>query len=135
GLAARHPLLRRGRRQKDRRRRSRGDDRDHEDHDLRKAVHAAASRCKACASRYNRGRLTFISLVQQTDPSPAPKPAMRVYCILILVAALFVAVVLPRLRRRRDGPQDVLGTFGSAAGGAREELERLLTEIQDLSRE
>jgi ABC-type transporter Mla subunit MlaD len=51
------------------------------------------------------------------------------------VAALFVAVILPRLRRRRDGPREVLGSFGGSAGGPREELERLLTEIQDLSRE
>ncbi|MBI3854662.1 MAG: hypothetical protein HY293_03105, partial [Planctomycetes bacterium] len=55
--------------------------------------------------------------------------------IILIIAALFVAVILPRLRRRRDGPQETLGSFGASAGGAREELERLLTEIQDLSRE
>src|SRR6185369_5616782 len=64
-----------------------------------------------------------------------PKPMVGVLWVFLVVAALFVAVVLPRLRRRRDEPRETLGTFGSSAGGAREELERLLTEIQDLSRE
>jgi len=76
------------------------------------------------------------TLVQQPQPHPeAPKPISGVYWLFLVVAALFVAVVLPRLRRRRDEPRETLGSFGPAAGGAREELERLLTEIQDLSRE
>jgi len=80
--------------------------------------------------------LKLFALVQQNDAPPAPpKPAVHVLWIVLVVGALFVAVVLPRLRRRRDGPQETLGTFGASAGGAREELERLLTEIQDLSRE
>ena len=79
----------------------------------------------------------LLALVLQAanDAPPPPKPAVGVLWIVLVVGALFVAVVLPRLRRRRDGPQETLGTFGSSAGGAREELERLLTEIQDLSRE
>ena len=75
---------------------------------------------------------------QATPPEPtppAPKPMVSVVWVFLVVAALFVAVVLPRLRRRRDEPRETLGSFGPAAGGAREELERLLTEIQDLSRE
>jgi len=79
--------------------------------------------------------LNLFALVLQADPLPPPKPAVHVLWIVLVVAALFVAVVLPRLRRRRDGPVETLGSFGSSAGGAREELERLLTEIQDLSRE
>jgi hypothetical protein len=76
------------------------------------------------------------SLVQQSDaPPPVPRSMVGTLWIVLIIAALFVAVVLPRLRRRRDGPRETLGTFGAAAGGAREELERLLTEIQDLSRE
>jgi hypothetical protein len=73
--------------------------------------------------------------VQAPSPSPSSSPMTSVILIALVVAALFIAVVLPRLRRRQDGPRDVLGSFGSSAGGAREELERLLTEIQDLSRE
>jgi hypothetical protein len=78
------------------------------------------------------------SLVQQSDApphSPRAGASVGVIWIALVIAALFVAVVLPRLRRRRDGPREPLGTFGSSTGGAREELERLLTEIQDLSRE
>jgi len=80
--------------------------------------------------------LIHLLLVLQNDAaSPPPKPAISVLWVVLVVAALFVAVILPRLRRRRDGPQELLGSFGGSAGGAREELERLLTEIQDLSRE
>jgi hypothetical protein len=68
-------------------------------------------------------------------PAPSASPTTSVVLIVLVVAALFIAVVLPRLRRKPDGPREVLGSFGSSAGGAREELERLLTEIQDLSRE
>jgi hypothetical protein len=77
----------------------------------------------------------FILVPQADPPPPAPKPMVGVLWVALLVAALFVAVVLPRLRRRRGEPRETLGSFGSSAGGAREELERLLTEIQDLSRE
>jgi hypothetical protein len=80
--------------------------------------------------------LIHLLLVLQTDAaSPSSKPGVNVLWVVLVVAALFVAVILPRLRRRRDGPQELLGSFGGSAGGAREELERLLTEIQDLSRE
>ena len=80
--------------------------------------------------------LRFHSLVQQTDVPPSPKPGMPPsFWIILVIGALFIAVVLPRLRRRRDGPAETLGSFGASSGGAREELERLLTEIQDLSRE
>jgi type II secretory pathway component PulM len=75
-------------------------------------------------------------LVLQNDAaSPTSKPGVGVLWIVLVLVAVFVAVILPRLRRRRDGPQELLGSFGGSAGGAREELERLLTEIQDLSRE
>ena len=78
----------------------------------------------------------LLALAVQAPPaSPSTSPVTSVVLIALVVAALFIAVVLPRLRRRQDGPRDALGSFGSATGGAREELERLLTEIQDLSRE
>ena len=76
----------------------------------------------------------FIQVQPPEAPARAPGMSPTAWIVLI-IAALFVAVVLPRLRRRRDGPQDMLGSFGASAGGSREELERLLTEIQDLSRE
>jgi hypothetical protein len=80
----------------------------------------------------------YFSLVQQSDApphSPRAGAGVGVIWIVLVLAALFVVVVLPRLRRRREGSREPLGTFGSTTGGAREELERLLTEIQDLSRE
>jgi len=80
--------------------------------------------------------LIHLLLVLQNDAAPPPaKPAVGVLWLVLVLAALFVAIILPRLRRRRDGPQELLGSFGGSAGGPREELERLLTEIQDLSRE
>jgi len=75
------------------------------------------------------------SLCQSDAPAGLPKSTTATVWIVLIIAALFVAVVLRRLGRRRDGPKETLGSFGASAGGAREELERLLTEIQDLSRE
>jgi len=78
----------------------------------------------------------LLLLVLQADATPGlPKSTSATVWITLIVVALFVAVVLPRLRRRKDGPQETLGSFGASSGGTREELERLLTEIQDLSRE
>ena len=75
-------------------------------------------------------------MVLQTDASQGlSKSTSATVWITLVVVALFVAVVLPRLRRRKDGPRETLGAFGASSGGTREELERLLTEIQDLSRE
>lgn len=81
--------------------------------------------------------MTLLAAVQADPPRPpasVPSTSQGVYWLMLLLAAVFVAVVLPRLRRKRPAEQS-LGTFGSSTGGAREELERLLTEIQDLSRE
>ncbi|HEV3028953.1 MAG TPA: hypothetical protein VG457_15345 [Planctomycetota bacterium] len=75
------------------------------------------------------------ALAQGDPPAGLSKSTTATVWIILIVAALFIAVVLPRLRRGRDGPRETLGSFGASAGGAREELERLLTEIQDLSRE
>ena len=78
----------------------------------------------------------LLTLVLQTPPpAPSTSSTTGILLIALVIAALFVAVILPRLRRRQDGPRESLGSFGSTTGGAREELERLLTEIQDLSRE
>jgi hypothetical protein len=74
-------------------------------------------------------------LCQSDPPAGSPKSTTAIFWVVLIVAALFVMFVLPRLRRRKDGPRETLGSFGASAGGAREELERLLTEIQDLSRE
>jgi len=78
----------------------------------------------------------IVGILAQSDaPSVMPKSTSATVWIVLVIGALFVAVVLPRLRRRKEGAQETLGSFGASAGGAREELERLLTEIQDLSRE
>src|SRR5689334_2526000 len=77
----------------------------------------------------------LVALAPGEPPAGVPKSTTATLWIVLIVAALFVAVVLPRLRRRRNGPVETLGSFGASSGGAREELERLLTEIQDLSRE
>jgi hypothetical protein len=80
--------------------------------------------------------LNLLLTLLQTDPAQGlPKSTSTTVWITLIVVALFVAVILPRLRRRKEGPREMLGTFGASSGGTREELERLLTEIQDLSRE
>lgn len=80
--------------------------------------------------------LNLLLLVLETDaPQGLSKTTSSTVWITLVVLALFIAVVLPRLRRGKSGPQDTLGSFGASSGGTREELERLLTEIQDLSRE
>jgi len=79
--------------------------------------------------------LMLVALAQGEPPAGVPKSTTATVWIVLIIAALFVAVVLPRLRRRRNGAVETLGSFGASSGGAREELERLLTEIQDLSRE
>ena len=67
---------------------------------------------------------------------PAPASPVSVLWIIALVAALFFAIVGPRLRRRRMGaPAERPGTFGDSTATARDELEHLLAEIQELSRE
>lgn len=55
--------------------------------------------------------------------------------IVLAVVGLSVAALLPRLRRRREAPHERPGAFGEGEERARAELERLLAEIQDLSRE
>src|SRR5581483_2527410 len=77
----------------------------------------------------------LVALAQGEPPAGVPKSTTATVWILLIIAALFVAVILPRLRRRKPGAAETLGSFGASSGGAREELERLLTEIQDLSRE
>ena len=82
--------------------------------------------------------LRFQEEKQQATPATpsSPAPANNVLWIIILVAALFFAVVAPRLRRRRqNAPPERPGTFGDPTATARDELERLLADIQDLSRE
>jgi hypothetical protein len=79
--------------------------------------------------------MLFSLVLQNPAPPPSTNPVTGIVLIVLVVGALFVAVVLPRLRRRQDGPRETLGSFGASTGGTREELERLLTEIQDLSRE
>ena len=59
----------------------------------------------------------------------------QVFYIALAVGALFVAVMLPRLRRRNSPPPPPPGSFDPRAGDARAGLEQLLAEIQELSRE
>lgn len=78
-----------------------------------------------------------MALVQAKPPAPAtPVTPNSVLWIMIAVGALFFVVVVPRLRRRRTAPPpERPGTFTQSADTMRDELERLLAEIQDLSRE
>lgn len=55
--------------------------------------------------------------------------------LLMVVLALFAAILLPRLRRRRAPSEPPPGRFDPRPRDARSELERLLAEIQDVSRE
>src|ERR1051325_6299630 len=49
------------------------------------------------------GTQMHVAIVQQPEPPrDAPKPIGGVYWLFLVIAALFVAVVLPRLRKRRD---------------------------------
>ena len=76
----------------------------------------------------------ILLLALQTDAHQAP-PKSEYYIWLPLLMIMIIGVFVIRLRRRKVGPQETLGSFGASSGGTREELERLLTEIQDLSRE
>jgi len=55
--------------------------------------------------------------------------------ILLVAAALFLALWTFRFRRRPVGLASKPGSFSDAAELARDELERLLAEIQEVSRE
>lgn len=70
-------------------------------------------------------------------PAAGPAPQNSVFLVMLLVGVLFLAVVYPRIRKRRSSSSsgDRPGTFSDSMLGPREELERLLAEIQDLSRE
>lgn len=77
-----------------------------------------------------------LRIIQEKTVAPPAAPPSNVLWILLAVGALFFAVVVPRLRKRRKSmPEEKPGTFGDSAGTMRDELERLLAEIQDLSRE
>jgi hypothetical protein len=79
--------------------------------------------------------------VQQTSSAPqAPPggkaPVQNTFWIVLAVLLLGVTVLLPRLRRRRPPPaSDRPGAFRDAEELARSELERLLADLQDISRE
>ncbi len=79
--------------------------------------------------------LRALVLVQEKPPA-SPLGKNSVLWIMLVVGALFFVVVVPRLRRRRSGaPPERPGTFRESSSTMRDELERLLAEIQDLSRE
>jgi hypothetical protein len=55
--------------------------------------------------------------------------------LILIIAAMFVAIMLLRMRRRQSAPTAPLGSFGGSAVEPRKEIERLLADVQDLSRE
>lgn len=82
----------------------------------------------------------FLPFLQSQNPaapaSPsAPDGSLSIVWIVLAVAALFVAILGPIVRRRRISSTGRPGTFGDPTANSREELERVLAEIQDLSRE
>lgn len=82
--------------------------------------------------------LTQSAKSETPAPPPPATPQNSVYLIMVLVGVLFLAVVYPRIRRRRNSRDrhEQLGTFVDPHHASpRDELERLLAEIQDLSRE
>jgi hypothetical protein len=85
--------------------------------------------------------MSVMAFQETSEPSPKPTepkggaPPSGPFWMLALVGLLFVAVVLPRLRRRRPAASEGLGTFDPARRDPRHELENLLNDIQDLSRE
>ncbi len=76
-------------------------------------------------------------LAMAAQAAEGGKPAANQGLILIVLAIVGLGVValLPRLRRRRADPPDRPGAFAAGEEHARAELEQLLAEIQDLSRE
>jgi hypothetical protein len=75
-------------------------------------------------------------LFQIVDAAPpAERGGSAATWVLVVAAALFLALWALRLRRRPSGLAPVPGRFSDAAELARDELERLLGEIQEVSRE
>jgi hypothetical protein len=64
-----------------------------------------------------------------------PLVAKPEYFILVGFMVLFVAIALSRLFRRRSAGHPSPGNFDAPVRDARSELERLLAEFQELSRE
>lgn len=62
-------------------------------------------------------------------------PDSSPWIILLIVAGLFFVLIFPRLVRRRLREEPRRPLLPDAGGDARAELERLLTDIQELSRE
>jgi hypothetical protein len=72
--------------------------------------------------------------VMDSGAPPAGSQTSTIFMVLGF-AVLFMAILLPRIMRRRKAASERPGTFGPAPLEARQQLDQILADIQSLARE